>query len=50
LGFVKVVWILSVSVEHFLTEAQYMCKAEVYKSPVEKIYCNGAKAKNEKIK
>lgn len=37
LGFAKVVWILSVSAEHFLSGAQYMCRAEICKSSVEKI-------------
>lgn len=31
LGFAKVVWILSVSVEHFLSGAQCMCRARICK-------------------
>lgn len=47
LGFAKVVWILSVSGELFLSEAQYVCRAEICKRTVEKMT---EKDKSEKIK
>lgn len=38
LSFAKVVWTLSVHVELLLTEAECMCKAELYENPTEKIH------------
>lgn len=39
-SFANVVWILSVSVERFLSGAQYVCRAETGKRTVEKIRCD----------
>lgn len=50
LGFAKVVWILSVHVESFLSGARNMCRAEICKSPVEKIQCNWKEVRVKKIK